>query len=69
MRSYVESFIKKKEKLVRKFILNQFIWLFIYVMLKRRISLFVPLISDFNVKEQITYQENHLEYSIGLEYF
>lgn len=38
-------------------------------MLKRRISLFVPLISDFNVKEQITYQENHLEYSIGLEYF
>lgn len=32
MRSYVESFIKKKkEKLVRKFILNQFIWLFIYV--------------------------------------
>lgn len=57
MRSYIELFIKKNSYLNFKSI---YLVIYLRVMLKRRISFFIPLINDFNVREQIIYRKNNL---------
>lgn len=57
MRSYIELFIKKNSYLNFKSI---YLVIYLRVMLKKRISFFIPLINDFNVREQIIYRKNNL---------
>lgn len=57
MRSYIELFIKKNSYLNFKSI---YLVIYLRVMLKKRISFFIPLINDFNVREQITCRKNNL---------